>query len=136
MYVRVTRPSSCRHDVECTTRGVSGYHLMAAMTSSPGLDFGERPIRRESACTGFNQKIAPSRMKTGRISRVWAVNSAAHAVVERGGPIVAINASSLPAPGRALPRGLPDGCLGLGRGARGHPPDRRALGGLGLGLGL
>src|SRR5439155_11235016 len=134
---RITRPSSLRHEVEWTARGVSGYHLIAAITSSPGLDAGARPMRSESPWTGFSQNNSPSRMKTGRTSSVWATNSAAQAVVERGGPTVSIRVSSLLAD-RPRPRRLPDGCLVLGTktgcAVGDCAPDRAHLGGRELGL--
>src|SRR5256885_16896884 len=131
------RPSSLRHEVEWTARGVSGYHLIAAITSSPGLDAGARPMRSESPWTGFSQNNSPSRMKTGRTSSVWATNSAAQAVVERGGPTGSLRVSSLLAD-RPPPRRLPDGCFGLcteaGGAVGGCGPDRRHLRGGGGGL--
>src|SRR6266704_2962353 len=136
-YVRITRPCSLRHEVECTARGVSGYRVIAAITSSPGLDDGASPMRSESAWTGFSQNSSPSRMKTGRTSSVWATNSAAQAVVERGGPTVSIRISSLPAD-RLRPRRLPDGSLALGtrtgRAVGDGAPDRAHLGGREVGL--
>src|SRR2546430_11045993 len=91
-------------------------------------------MRSESPWTGFSQNNSPSRMKTGRTSSVWATNSAAQAVVERGGPTVSIRVSSLLAD-RLRPRRLPDGCLVLGtrtgRAVGYGAPDPAHLGGRG-----
>src|SRR2546430_8385974 len=94
-------------------------------------------MRSESPWTGFSQNNSPSRMKTGRTWSAWATNSAAQAVVERGGPTVSIRVSSLLAD-RLRPRRLPDGCLVLGtrtgRAVGYGAPDRAHLGGRELGL--
>ncbi|TMD20553.1 MAG: xanthine dehydrogenase family protein, partial [Chloroflexi bacterium] len=94
-------------------------------------------MRSESPWTGFSQNSSPSRMKTGSTSSVWATNSAAQAVVERGGPTVSIRISSLPAD-RLRPRRLPDGFLafgtGTGRAVGDGAPDRAHLGGREVGL--
>src|SRR6266568_5507312 len=84
------RPSSCRHDVEWTTTGVSGYHVKTSSTTSAGFAEGGSPTRSESAWSGFIQKRAPSLSPTGSTSSVWAVKRGDHGRDEMGGPIVSI----------------------------------------------
>src|SRR3989440_886527 len=93
-YVRMIRPASCLHDVECTTTGVRGYHLITSSTTSAGVAEGGSPTRSESACIGFIQKRAPLLRPIGRTSSVCAVNCGDHGWEEMGGPIVSIRDAS------------------------------------------
>src|SRR5260370_1002523 len=126
------RPCSCRHDVEWTTSGSSGYHFMTSRTASTGLAAGERPTRSESAWIGFIQTSRPSRSATGRTSRVWATNRGDQSTVEMGGPIASTSGATF---GLAL-RGIggggvdtfpPTPRLGAGAGDRAVAAARRSF---------
>src|SRR5215470_11470730 len=104
------RDSSCRHDVECTTTGSSGYHFSTSSTTCAGCALTGSPTRSEAACRGFIQNNPVSRRVTGRTSSVWATKSGDHGVVLTGGPMVSMRASS---------RGLLLRAITLDR-----PPDR------------
>src|SRR5258708_16047867 len=117
------RPCSCRHDVEWTTSGSSGYHFMTSGTASWGLAEGERPTSSESAWIGFIQTSRPSRSATGRTSRVWATNRGDQSTVEMGGPIASTNGSTFDLALR-----------GIGGWVVDHSPQRADLGGRDLQL--
>ena len=122
----MTRPSSCRHDVEWTTTGSRGYHFKTSSTASAGLVDAGSPMRSESACTGFIQTNASCCIATGRTSSVWATSCGDHPTLEIGGPI----ASTIGASRALLLRGIQTGGAPRARPARdvGHAPDRADLG--------
>src|SRR5438034_11776203 len=123
----MTRPSSCRHDVEWTTTGSRGYHFKTSSTASAGLVDAGSPMRSESACTGFIQTNASCCIATGRTSSVWATSCGDHPTLEIGGPI----ASTIGASRGLLLRGIQTGGAPRARPARdvGHAPERADLGG-------
>src|SRR5438270_4135990 len=122
------RPSSCRHDVEWTTLGASGYHFNASRTTSTGLAAVGKPTRSESACIGFIQNSAPSRNPTGRTSSVCATKFGDQGTDEIGGPMASTSAAILPLALRRWKRVLPAiPVTGLGP-VRDGAPDRPDLG--------
>src|SRR5256885_16464312 len=87
-YVRMIRPASCLQDVECTTTGVRGYHLITSSTTSAGVAEGRSPTPGEPARIGFLQKRGPPLSPIGRTSSVSAVNRPDHGWEGTGGPLV------------------------------------------------